>query len=252
MRVIYTVAIMMAAIGVLVVSMSLGASEIDDRIVSSAQKSYVFKTYLKNDAIQIHSKDGAVTLTGTVSDESHLSLAEDTVAGLPGVTRVVNRLEVKGDRPSRNSDAWVGMKVKTMLLFHRNVSATGTEVSVKDGLVTLRGEAESEAQKELTTQYAKDVEGVKEVRNEMSLSKTPKKGAETLGEKIDDASITAQAKMTLLFHSATSAQNTKVETKEGVVTLSGKAQNPAEKDLATKLVSDINGVKAVVNTMTLE
>ncbi len=38
--------------------------------------------------------------------------------------------------------------------------------------------------------------------------------------------------MTLLYHRSTSAINTKVETKRGVVTLYGKASNAAEKDLA--------------------
>ena len=68
----------------------------------------------------------------------------------------------------------------------------------------------------------------------------------------DDASITALVKMTLLNHRSTSAINTVVETKEGVVKLGGKAKNTAEKDLATKLVSDVHGVKNVVNTMTVE
>jgi osmotically-inducible protein OsmY len=70
--------------------------------------------------------------------------------------------------------------------------------------------------------------------------------------KIDDASITAQIKMTLLYHRSTSALNTKVETKLGMVTLYGKARNAAEKDLVTKLVNDINGVKSVNNRMTIE
>jgi osmotically-inducible protein OsmY len=73
-----------------------------------------------------------------------------------------------------------------------------------------------------------------------------------MGEKIDDASITAQVKMALLNHSSTSALETKVETTNGVVTLSGKARNAAEKDLVTKLVKDINGVKSVKNRMTVE
>jgi hyperosmotically inducible periplasmic protein len=47
--------------------------------------------------------------------------------------------------------------VKTALLFHRSVSATGTEVFAKDGIITLRGKADSEAQKSLTSEYAKDV-----------------------------------------------------------------------------------------------
>jgi len=164
---------------------------------------------------------------------------------------VDNRLEVKGASPTPNSDAWLGEKVKATLLFHRNVSAGTTEVDVKDGIVTLRGDAASQAQKELTTEYAKDVEGVKEVKNEMTVSKSSKK-TQTVGGKIDDASITAQIKMTLLFHRSTSALNTKVETNDGVVTMYGKASNAAEKDLVTKLVNDINGVKSVNNRMTNE
>ena len=117
--------------------------------------------------------------------------------------------------------------------------------------VTLQGEATSQAQKDLTTEYAKDVDGVKDVKNEMTVAKTSKKGR-TTGQKIDDASITAQVKMTLLYHRSTSGLNTSVTTKNGVVTLSGKAKNAAEKDLATKYVNDVNGVKSVKNQMTIE
>jgi osmotically-inducible protein OsmY len=164
---------------------------------------------------------------------------------------VDNRLEVKGAPPTANSDAWLKDKVKVTLLFHRSVSAGKTEVDVKDGIVTLRGNATSQAQKELTTEYARDVEGVKDVINEMTVSKTSKKTSQTTGEKIDDASITAQVKMALLLHRSTSALKTTVVTKRGVVTVGGKASNAAEKDLVTKLVKDINGVKSVKNRMTI-
>jgi osmotically-inducible protein OsmY len=163
---------------------------------------------------------------------------------------VDNKLEIKGESPAENSDAWITTKVKTMLLYHRNVSGM-TEVNTKDGIVTLQGEADSQAQKDLTTEYVKDVEGVKGVNNQMAMTKTVKK-TQTTGQKIDDSSITAQVKMTLLYHRSTSALNTKVTTKNGVVTLSGKAANAAEKDLATKYANDVNGVKAVKNRMTIE
>ena len=39
---------------VLVTGASVHASETDERIEASAQTSYVFKTYLKNDAIAVH------------------------------------------------------------------------------------------------------------------------------------------------------------------------------------------------------
>ena len=195
--------------------------------------------------------DGVVTLTGTVSEEFHKSLTRETMEGLPGVKSVDNRLEVKGELPTANSDAWIRDKVKVTLMFHRSVSVRTTEVDVKDGIVTLRGDAASHAQKELTTEYAKDVEGIKGVNNEITVTKTSKK-TRTVGEKIDDASITAQVKTTLLYHRSTSALNTKVETKRGVVTLYGKARNTAELDLATKLANDVYGVKSVKNRMTVE
>jgi osmotically-inducible protein OsmY len=239
---------MVAAVALLALSMPVYASK-DSRIESSAKKSHVFMTYLKADDITIQSKDGAVTLTGTVSEESHKSLAQETVAGLPGVKSVDNRLEVKGTPPAKNSDAWISTKVKTMLLFHRNVSAM-TEVNTKDGIVTLQGKATSQAQKDLTTEYAKDVEGVKDVKNEMTIAKTSKK-TQAVSRKVDDASITALVKMTLLYHRSTSALNTSVTTNNGVVTLSGKASNAAEKDLATKFAKDVNGVKSVKNQMTI-
>jgi hyperosmotically inducible periplasmic protein len=173
---------------------------------------------------------------------------------------VDNQLEVKGETPAVYSDAWLITKVKSTLLFHRNVSAVKTEVLAKEGIITLRGEAVSKAQKDLTTEYAKDVEGVKDVNNEMTvLSAVLKPGEKTMGEKIDDigesiddASITAMVKTTLLYHRSTSGIRTTVETKDGVVTLAGKAGNAAEKDLAAKFASDVYGVKSVVNNMIVE
>ena len=251
MKRIYPFALLAATGALLITSAPLRASDTDDRIESSAKKSYVFKTYLKNDSIKTESKNGDVILTGTVAEASHKSLAQDTVENLPGVKSVDNRLKIKGENPAEHSDTWISMKVRTALLFHRNVSATGTTVYVKDGIVTLQGEASSLAQKELTTEYAKDIDNVKEVKNNMTIAKTPAIPSETIGEKIDDASITAEVKASLLSHRSTSALKTKVETTDGVVTLSGIAKNAAEKSLVTKLVTDINGVTSVINNMTI-
>lgn len=246
----YSVTLLAVTVMMLVTSIPVVASKMDERIESSAMKSHVFKTYLKSDDIKVESEGGVVTLTGTVGEQSNKSLAQDTVASLPGVKSVDNQLEVKGEQPTENSDAWLITKVKSTLLFHSNVS-TMTEVSAKDGNVTLRGTVASEAEKDLTTEYAKDIEGVKDVNNEMIVTSIPNKKA-TLGEKIDDASITAVAKMALLSHRSTSAVHTRVETNNGVVTLSGKARNTAEIDLVTKYVSGINGVHRVNNKMTIE
>jgi osmotically-inducible protein OsmY len=253
MKALYSaVCIMAAAVVMMAFGTPAQASGMDSRIESSARQSYVFKTYLQGDDIKIQSKDGAVTLTGIVSENFHKSLAQETVAGLPGVTTVDNRLEIKGAAPTANSDAWLRDKVKVSLLFHRSVSSAKTEVDVKDGVVTLRGVANGQSQKELTSEYARNVEGIKDVKNEMTVVRNSNKAPRTVGEKIDDASISAQVNMTLLNHRSTSVLNTKVTTKRGVVTVGGIAKNTAEKDLVTKLVNDINGVTSVRNRMTIE
>ena len=251
MKTTHTLALLAAVSTMLMTSAPLRAAGTDSRIESSAAKSYTFKTYLKDDSIKTVSKDGVVTLTGTVAEASHKSLAENTVASLPGVKSVDNQLTIKGENPAEHSDAWITMKVKTALLYHRNVSGTGTTVYTKDGIVTLQGEASSMAQKELTTEYAKDIDNVKSVNNEMTIAKTPATPDATIGDKIDDASITAQVKSSLLSHRSTSAMHTGVTTTDGVVTLTGIAKNDAEKSLVTKLATDINGVTSVINNMTV-
>ena len=194
MKTIYRLGVMMfAVVALLMLSMPVQASKMDNNIESSAKKSYVFQTYLKADDIKVKSEDGVVSLTGTVSEESHKSLAQETVADLPGVKSVDNMLEVKGTPPAKMSDAWITAKVKTIFLFHRNVSAM-TEVDTKAGIVTLQGKAANEAQKalntsvktkrgivtlsgkaksgaemDLATKFANDVNGVKSVNNQMTI-----------------------------------------------------------------------------------
>jgi osmotically-inducible protein OsmY len=242
-------AALMASVAMVMVGLPLQASEQDHKIEASAKSSYNFMTYLKDDNIKVASSGGVVTLTGTVSRDYHRNLAEETVAGLSGVKSVDNQITVAGDQPAEHSDAWMTMKVKGVLAFHKNVSATDTEVTTENGVVTLTGKADTQAQKQLTTEYAKDVDGVTEVRNNLVVANSPHR---TMGEKVDDSSITAQVKTSLLFHKSTHALATKVATKDGVVTLHGEANNGAEKDLVTKLTEDINGVKHVNNRMTVK
>jgi len=251
MRTRKTVAALLGLLALLALSVPAFASKMDNRIESTARKSYVFKTYLQGDQIKIESRNGAVTLSGLVSERSHKALARDTVSGIPGVRSVEDRLEVEGAPPTENSDLWLRDKVKATLLLHRSVRGASTSIEVKDGNVTLRGEAENQAQKELTTEYAKDVGGVQDVRNVMVVTEPPRKGR-TVVEKIDDASITSLVKMTLLYHRSSSAIHTVVTTKRGVVTLTGKAGSEAQLNLASKLVMDVHGVKEVENRMSIQ
>ena len=224
------------------------SSSTDGKIEDAAKGSYNYRTVLA-DRVSVKSNDGVVTLTGTVQDKSDSALAEDTVENLPGVVSVDNQIVVKSEYPE-HSDEWIALKVRGELLVKANVSASATKVEVKDGVVTLSGNVQNLAQKDLTEAYAKDIDNVRAVRNDLIV--VPAAPGDTVGEVIDDASITSQVKFALLSHRSTSALATKVTTENSVVSISGVAASDAEKSLVTKLAQDTRGVKSVVNDMTIK
>ncbi len=224
------------------------SSDTDRKIEDAAKASYNYRTVLE-DNVKVKVSDGVVTLSGTVQDNDDKALAEDTVENLPGVLSVQNNITVSSTYPE-HSDAWIAFKVRSRLLVKANVSATATKVAVQDGVVTLTGTADNLAQKELTGVYAKEIDWVKSVTNDITVKDTSMADA-TMGEKIDDASITSQVKYALLSHRATSAIKTKVTTTDGVVMISGQAASDAEKSLVTKLAQDVKGTKSVSNSMTV-
>jgi hyperosmotically inducible protein len=220
----------------------------DRQIEDAAKQSYNYRAVL-NGKVSASSSDGVVTLKGTVQDRDQKALAEDTVSNLPGVVSVVDKIKVESE-PSEHSDAWIAMKVRGELLVHANVSATSTKVDVSNGVVLLTGTVDNSAQKDLTEAYAKGIDGVRSVTNDLVVKDNPNDmSSSSTGEKMADASITSQVKYQLLTHSSTSAVKTKVTTTDGVVMISGDASSDAEKDLVSKFASSIRGVKSVDNEM---
>lgn len=230
-------------------SLLFASSDTDGKIKDAAKASYNYRTLLA-DKVTVHVDEGVVTLTGSVTDKDLISLAEDTVSNLPGVVRVDNKIAFDSSL-EEHSDAWIAWKIRYELLVRANVSNSDTKVDVKDGVVTLTGTADNLAQKELTGLYAKEMNGVKDVKNEITLSPAPS-SAKTASDTMDDASITSQVKYALLTHKSTSAIKTKVVTNDGVVVITGVAASPAEVSLVTKLAESIRGVKTVTNNMTVK
>ena len=221
------------------------SSDTDRKIEEAARASYNYRTVFENN-VKVQAKDGIVTLTGMVQDKDDRARAADTVENLPGVVAVNNEIKVEPTYAEK-SDAWMAFKIRSRLLVKSNVSASSTQVEVKDGHVLLTGTAANVAQKELTGIYASEIDGVKTVKNDLVITERP-----TLGEKIDDASITSQVKFALLTHKSTSALKTKIVTSDGVVLVTGEAASEAEKSLVTKLAKDVRGVTSVTNKMSVK
>jgi hyperosmotically inducible periplasmic protein len=238
----------------------LADSATDRQIEDTANATYNFRTALDH-KVKVKADDGVVVLTGKVASEEQRRIAEDTVENIPGVARVDNRVKIAGES-REGSDAWIATKIRSRLLVKANVSLTNTKVDVRDGVVILSGKADTAAQKELTEAYVKEIDGVKSVQNDLMIveprsddhvivGRDMPTGRETVGDKMDDSSITAQVKYELFSHKSTSALKTKVTTMNGRVVISGDAGSDAEKDLVTTLAKSVRGVESVDNNMTV-
>ena len=71
----------------------------------------------------------------------------------------------------------------------------------------------------------------------------------TVGQTIDDATITTRVKTAMLNDPAVGGTRIDVDTFKGVVTLSGRVKSQAEKDQAIALARRVNGVTEVKDAM---
>lgn len=74
----------------------------------------------------------------------------------------------------------------------------------------------------------------------------------TMGEKIDDAMITTSVNASLAQDPDLSAIKIDVDTKDGIVTLSGPAPTASAKDKATELAKQVKGVSSVNNQLVVK
>ena len=77
------------------------------------------------------------------------------------------------------------------------------------------------------------------------------RGQETVGEYIDDTTITTKVKAAFAENKSVDMTSISVETLDGTVMLSGFAKSSAEKSQAEALARDVKGVKSVKNSLTI-
>jgi hyperosmotically inducible protein len=75
---------------------------------------------------------------------------------------------------------------------------------------------------------------------------------QTVGEYIDDATITTQVKARMLNDPDVSGTSISVETLNGTVMLSGFATSTTEKSTAETIAHNVNGVKEVRNQIAIQ
>lgn len=155
----------------------------DAWIDGKAETVLLMNTNLNNFDINTDVKNGKVMLTGKVDSDLDKELAEELVLSLDGVNDVDNELTVVknadtkhkrmdsevDDTESDLTDAKISTVITTRFLFNSEVGGTDIDVDTDNGVVTLKGTVESEAEKQLAMKIAKNAEDVHNVVDELTV-----------------------------------------------------------------------------------
>jgi len=144
-------------------------------------------------------------------------------------------------------DSAITTKVKSALLADEIVKGLDIKVETHKGEVQLSGFVDNQTQIDRAISVTRGVEGVKNVDNKMTL----KTAETTVGEKIDDGIVTTKVKAALLAESGVNSTDIAVVTRDGEVQLSGFVDDQAQIDRATQVVKGVEGVKNVINELSI-
>lgn len=142
-------------------------------------------------------------------------------------------------------DSVITGKVKAALIDNSSTKARQIDVETFRGTVQLNGFVDSADAKAAATRVARSVNGVKKVDNNLSVQTERR----SVGEAIDDSVITAKVKAALIADKNVKAHEVNVETREGVVQLSGFVDNALAKSTASEVARGVSGVKSVQNDL---
>jgi osmotically-inducible protein OsmY len=152
------------------------------------------------------------------------------------------------------SDAGITSAVKTKFAADDTVKASQINVDTSDKVVTLSGTVDSQAAKTRALELARETKGVVRVSDQLTVHDMTADVApapDAARASFSDAAITASVKTKLLADTSVGGLKIDVDTRDGVVTLTGKVKSQAERDQALRIARESDGVKTVDDKLTV-
>ncbi len=140
------------------------------------------------------------------------------------------------------ADKDITFAVKMELLNDEAVPSHLIDVTTDQGIVTLSGSVESILASDRATTIAEMVKGVRSVVNEIEVKPVAR----------SDSEIKSDVKQALLEDPATDSYEIDVDVTNANVTLTGKVESWAEKQLVEKVAKGVRGARSVSNAVTID
>jgi len=162
---------------------TLGKVISDAWITMKIHSLYINEDALENSNIDVDTRNGAVTLSGTVASDAGRNRASEIAKMTDGVKSVSNAgLRVApardtakagdaGKRAGRTvNDGWIKSKIYAQFLVEEFLMDSDIDIDVANGMVTLAGTVRTSAASERAAAVAKATEGVKGVKNTIKVT----------------------------------------------------------------------------------
>jgi len=155
-----------------------------------------------------------------------------------------------------STDVGITAKVKAKIAADNALNAFQIQVETKDKVVTLTGNIDSEEAKNAALEVARNTKGVVDVVDMISVKTASHSGDapepnRSLGATIDDAGITVRVKTRLLEDPSVNGSRIDVDTRNGIVFLTGSVDSKAQKEKAIQLAKETEGVADVRANLTV-
>jgi osmotically-inducible protein OsmY len=151
----------------------------DGWITTKVQSKYFLDDQVRGRTINVDTNDGVVTLAGTVGSEAERRQAVALAHNTDGVRDVQDRLTIQaeaaptaGDTPKPVAgieDTWITTKIQAQYFLDADVKGHQIDVDTRNGVVTLKGQLESEAARKEAEEIARQTEGVSRVVNQLTV-----------------------------------------------------------------------------------
>jgi hyperosmotically inducible protein len=160
------------------------------------------------------------------------------------------------------TDAGITTNIKSKMASDDTVKAHQINVDTSNGVVTLRGDVDSALARERAVQIARGTTGVREVVDHITVTAAAPTGGlidrddaggygqdRGVGTVVGDAAITSAVKTKFLADRTVSGLKIDVDTKDGVVTLTGNVSSRTEADHAVMMARNTEGVMKVIDNL---
>lgn len=154
-------------------------------ITMKIHSQFVPEDALEDSNIDVDTKMGVVTLSGTVATDAGRARAVAVAKATDGVKSVTDKLRVASEAAKaardatgaakgagrRVTDGWIKSKIYAQFLTEDSLEDSDIDLDVRTGVVTLNGTVATDAGRARAVAVAKATDGVKNVKDALKVSK---------------------------------------------------------------------------------